>query len=135
MDEQSGKSKGTFDVTIAGEHWNFTEAAVTIREETDQQKVTFSTPSGLPTFESLSVRYVYNSTPGTVSVVPGEYATPGGSYGVTKQGGFTVHHAGSGTVTLRSADEASQAMSGTFSFQVILDGAIQTIQGSFDLYE
>ena len=137
MNGHNGKSNGTFEVTIGGEKKNFTAAQVIIAasESGGTQKVAFSKPEGQATYESVDVRFLYPSEPGTYEVVSGAFEAPGGTYGLEKsEGWFSAHHAGSGTVTLISADEAAQAMKGSFSFQVSVEGVITTIAGTFDLY-
>lgn len=137
MNGQNGKSNATFEVTIGGEPKNFIDAEVTIAnsESGGTQKVNFSKVEGQDAYESVTVRFTYSSEPGTYQVVPGAFEAPGGTYGLEKsEGWFSAHHAGSGTVTLISADEAAQAMKGSFSFQVSVEGVITTIAGTFDLY-
>jgi hypothetical protein len=138
MSGQRKLSGGTWNVTVAGEQKNFTKATVTISSDParPQKQVSFSTPNESSAYETLTVRYNYNAGPAPEPVIPGEYATPGASYGVAKPGGWvTVYHAGSGTVTLVSSDEATQAMKGSFTFQVSVDGVIKTVEGTFDLHE
>jgi len=139
MNGQNEKSNGTFEVTIGGEPKNFIDAEVTIAnsESGGTQKVNFSKLEGQEAYESVTVRFTYSSEPGTYEVLPGSFEAPGATYGVEKSGGwFTAYNAVSGTVTLISADEATQAMKGSFSFQVSVEDVTTTttIAGTFDLH-